>query len=94
MEFDITNKQSPAIIPNFPPMPKPEEFHINWEDKEIGDMANSFSGSRELIRRGISRGAALARLNKYETQMQAYNRALAVWKEQVATISAAIRTNK
>ena len=93
MDFDLRSKQVPAVLPSFPPMPKPEDFGVDWEDKKIGDMPDSFSGSRELIRRGISRGDALARQNKFNAQMAAYSQALKVWQEQVDKISKAIRTN-
>ena len=96
MEFDFNSKQIPAILPSFPPMPKPEDYGIDWQDAEFaqayqrGAVALGFQAGA----RGVDFIEARGRAFKFNAQNAIYQQALSAWKEQVAQIAQAIRTNK
>ncbi len=94
MEFDF--KQVPAILPTFPPMPKPEDYGIDWNDAGLAKayQQSKVAGIAVAMDRGLSYSEAKNRVTKFQAQNELYQQALAAWKGQVEQIAQAIRTNK
>ncbi len=83
----------PRFVISIPPMPKPEEFGIDWEADAVnillGDRCETLdpASPNSVTQENIARGKAA------KTKMEAYNKALDTWKEVASLLVAATKSN-
>ncbi len=96
MDLTLNTKNVPAILPSFPPMPKPEDYGIDWTDAALADVEerNMFLFLDARKSQNISYEEAHFRISRFKAQNKLYQQALATWMVQVEQITQAIRTNK